>query len=90
MQDENLSCQATIKLWNGVVPNVPNEQELVLIRNLKRWFLLKQETDDCCRLVLLCNAVNSIQQTEKIPNDPPWMGAKSTTISNHRSTAGIQ
>ena len=28
----------------------------------------------------------SIQQTEQIPNDPPRMGAKSTTTSNHPST----
>ena len=32
------------------------------------------------------NAVHSIQQTEQIPNDPPQMGAKSTTTSNHPST----
>ena len=42
--------------------------------------------DDCCRLVLPYNAVHSIQQTEQIPNDPPQMGAKSTTTSNHPST----
>ena len=41
---------------------------------------------DCCRLVLPYNAVHSIQQTEQIPNDPPQMGAKSTTTSNHSST----
>ena len=28
----------------------------------------------------------SIQQTEQIPNDPPRMGARSTTTSNHPST----
>ena len=33
--DHNLSCRATIKLWNGVVRDIPNEQELVLIRNLQ-------------------------------------------------------
>ena len=32
------------------------------------------------------NAVHSIQQTEQIPNDPPQIGAKSTTTSNHPST----
>ena len=42
--------------------------------------------DDCCRLVLPYNAVHSIQQTGQIPNDPPQMGAKSTTTSNHPST----
>ena len=42
--------------------------------------------DDCCRLVLPYNAVHSIQQTKQIPNDPPRMGAKSTTTSNHPST----
>ena len=42
--------------------------------------------DDCCRLVLPYNAVHSIQQTKQIPNDPPQMGAKSTTTSNHPST----
>ena len=31
-------------------------------------------------------AVHSIQQTGQIPNDPPQMGAKSTTTSNHPST----
>ena len=45
--------------------------------------------DDCCRLVLPYNAVHSIQQTEQIPNDPPRMGAKSTTTSNHPSTPVI-
>ena len=42
--------------------------------------------DDCCRLVLLYNAVHSIQQTEQIPTDPRQMGAKSTTTSNHPSS----
>ena len=28
----------------------------------------------------------SMQLTEQIPNDPPRMGAKSTTTSNHPST----
>ena len=42
--------------------------------------------DDCCRLVLPYNAVHSIPQTEQIPNDPPRMGVKSTTTSNHPST----
>ena len=41
--------------------------------------------DDCCRLVLPYNAVHSIQQTQQIPNDPPRMGAKSTTTSHHPS-----
>ena len=45
--------------------------------------------NDCCRLVLPCNAVHSIQQTEQIPNDPPRMGAKSTTPSNHPSTQNL-
>ena len=46
---------------------------------------------DCCRLVLPYNAVHNIQQTQQIPNDPPQMGAKSTTTSNHPSTpAGIR
>ena len=35
------------------------------------------------------NAVHSIQQTKQIPNDPPQMGAKSTTTSNHPSTPGV-
>ena len=30
----------------------------------------------------------SMQLTEEIPNDPPQMGAKSTTTSNHPSTPG--
>ena len=47
---------------------------------------LQLPLDDCCRLVLPYNAVHSIQQTEQIPNDPPQMGAKSTTTSNHPST----
>ena len=47
---------------------------------------LQLPLDDCCRLVLSYNAVHSIQQTEQIPNDPPQMGAKSTTTSNHPST----
>ena len=42
--------------------------------------------DNFCRLVLPYNSVHSIQQTEQIPNDPPRMGAKSTTTSNHSST----
>ena len=42
--------------------------------------------DDCCRLVLPYNAEHSIQQTVQITNDPPQMGAKSTTTSNHPST----
>ena len=41
---------------------------------------------DCCRVVLPYNAVYSIQQTEQILNDPPRMGAKSTTTSNHPSS----
>ena len=28
----------------------------------------------------------SMQLTEQIPNDPPWMGAKSTSSINHPST----
>ena len=47
---------------------------------------LQLPLDDCCRLVLPYNAVRSIQQTEQIPNDPPRMGARSTTTSNHPST----
>ena len=47
---------------------------------------LQLPLDDCCRLVLPYNAVHSFQQTEQIPNDPPQMGAKSTTTSNHPST----
>ena len=47
---------------------------------------LQLPLDDCCRLVLPYNAVHSIQQTKQIPNDPPRMGAKSTTTSNHPST----
>ena len=43
-----------------------------------------------CRLVLLYNAVHSIQQTKQVPNDPPRMGAKSTTTSNHPSTPVYQ
>ena len=42
--------------------------------------MLQLLLDDCCRLVLLYNAVHRIQQTEKISNDPSWMGEKSTTI----------
>ena len=49
---------------------------------------LQLPLDDCCRLVLPYNAVHSIQQTKQIPNDPPRMGAKSTTTSNHPSTPG--
>ena len=41
--------------------------------------------DDCCRLMLL-NRPYSMQLTEQIPNDPPRMGARSTTTSNHSST----
>ena len=29
----------------------------------------------------------SMQLTEQVPNDPPRMGAKSTTTSNHPSTS---
>ena len=47
---------------------------------------LQLPLDDCCRLVLPYNAVHSIQQMKQIPNDPPRMGAKSTTTSNHPST----
>ena len=47
---------------------------------------LQLPLDDCCRLVLPYNAVHSIQQTEQILNDPPQMGEKSTTTSNHPST----
>ena len=36
-------------------------------------------------LVLPYHAYN-MQQTEQIPNDPPRIGAKSTTTSNHPST----
>ena len=32
------------------------------------------------------NAIQSIQQTEQIPNDLPRMWTKSTTTSNHPST----
>ena len=32
---------------------------------------LQLPLDDCYRLVLLYNAVHSIQRTEQIPNDPP-------------------
>ena len=32
------------------------------------------------------NAEHSIQQTEQIHDDPPRMGAKSTTTRNHPST----
>ena len=42
--------------------------------------------DDCYRQVLPYNAVHSIQQAEQIPNDPPRMGAKSTTTGNHPSS----
>ena len=31
----------------------------------------------------------SIQQTQQIPNDPPQMGAKSTTTSNHHITPHV-
>ena len=51
---------------------------------------LQLPLDDCCRLVLPYNAVHSIQQTEQIPNDPPQMGTKSTTTSNHPSTVGLR
>ena len=47
---------------------------------------LQLPLDDCCRLALPYNAKHSIQQTEQIPNDPPRMGTKSTTTSNHPST----
>ena len=42
---------------------------------------LQLPLDDCCRLVLPYNAVHNIQQTKQIPNDPPRMGAKSTSIA---------
>ena len=32
----------------------------------------------------------SMQLTEQIPNDPPRMGAKSTTTSNHPSTPWLR
>ena len=32
----------------------------------------------------------SMKLTEQIPNEPPWMGAKSTTTSNHPSTPYFQ
>ena len=45
---------------------------------------LQRPLDFCCRL---CRTMPcSMQQTEQIPNNPPRMGAKSTTISNHPST----
>ena len=47
---------------------------------------LQLPLDDCCRLMISFNAEHSIQQTDQIPNDPPRMGAKSTTTSNHPST----
>ena len=48
---------------------------------------LQLPLDNCCRVVLPCNSEqHSIQQTEQIPADPPRMGAKSTTTSNHPST----
>ena len=47
---------------------------------------LQLPLDDCCRLVLPYNAAHIIQQTKQIPNDPPRMGAKSTTTSNHPGT----
>ena len=47
---------------------------------------LQLPLDDCCRLLFPYNAVHSIQQTEQIPNDPPRMGAKSTTTSSHPCT----
>ena len=50
---------------------------------------LQLPLDDCSRLVLPYNAVHSIQQTKQIPNDPPQMGAKSTTTSNHPSTPDV-
>ena len=43
---------------------------------------------DDCWLVLPHNAVHSTHQTKQIPNDPPQMGAKSTTTCNHPSTPG--
>ena len=39
--------------------------------------------------MLLCNAEDSIQKTEQIPNDPPLMGANSTTTSNHPNTSAL-
>ena len=50
---------------------------------------LQLPLDDCCRLVIPYNAVHNIQQTDQIPNDPPKMGAKSTTTSNHPSTPQV-
>ena len=62
-------------------------------QSARRWWpdmkRLQLPLDDCCRVVLPYNAVHSIQQTEQIPNDPPRMGAKSTTTSNHPSTPAI-
>ena len=46
---------------------------------------LQLPLDDCCRLVLRTMPY-SMQLTEQIHNDPPRMGAKSTTTSNHPST----
>ena len=50
---------------------------------------LQLPLDNYCSLVLPYSAVHSIQQTEQIPNDPPRMGAKSTTTSNHPSTPNL-
>ena len=44
-------------------------------------------SDDCYRLVFHTMPY-SMQQTEQISNDPPRIGAKSTTTSNHPSTPG--
>ena len=69
-----LSGESRVRHWQSTQRFWPDTSRLQL------------PLDDCCRLVL----PYSMQQTEQIPNDPPRMGAKSTTISNHPSTPGSQ
>ena len=69
-----LSRETRVRHWRSARRLWPDKRRLQL------------PLDDCCKLVLPYNAVHNIQQTERIPNDPPQMGAKGTTTSNHPST----
>ena len=84
--DEQLNVQMS-KQWEAWLESLQH------LENLKfpRCVCPSEYVDgaaECCRLVLPYTAVHSIQQTKQIPNDPPQMGAKSTTTSNHPSTPG--
>ena len=52
--------------------------------SVRHWQSARRLWPDTRRLQLPLD--DSIQQTDQIPNDPPQMGAKSTTTSNHPST----